>query len=73
VANRQVTIAARLVGEKWEAVLLQDGKFMRSFVGERGQTLGGVVGGVVAEYISVTYNTGTEIAMNLSITEPDAN
>ena len=72
MANTQVTIAARKIGEKWEAVLLRDGKFLRAFQGEKGQSLGGVVGGQVAEYISVNRNEGTEIAINVSINEPDA-
>jgi hypothetical protein len=72
VANTQVTIASRKIGGTWEAVLLTDGKFMRAFQGQVGQSLGGVVGGIVAEYISINRNEGTEIALNLSISEPDA-
>ena len=72
MANTQVTVAARKIGEKWEAVLLQDGKFMRAFQGEQAGTLQGLVGQALSGYLIVNRNEGTEIAVNISVNEPDA-
>lgn len=73
MANTQVTVAARKVGETWEAVLLQDGKFMRAFQGLVGGSLNGLVGPALTTYLMVERNEGTEIGVNISVNEPDAN
>jgi len=72
MANTQVTVAARLTGERWEAVLLQDGKFMRAFQGAREQSLDSLVGASLTAFLTVTRNEGTEIGVNISVNEPDA-
>jgi hypothetical protein len=72
MTNQQLTIAARLTGERWEAALVADGKFQKAFVGERGETLGQVVGTVLTALLAVQRNEGTELGISLSINEPDS-
>ena len=72
MANTQVTLAARKTGEVWEAALVQDGKFMRAYRGERGEELGSVIGVTLMTLLAVTRNEGTEVALTLMTNEPDA-
>lgn len=72
VANKQVTLAARKTGETWEAALVVDGKFMRAFMGSPGESLSALAGIVLLSWLSPVHNQGTEVAVNISISEPDA-
>ena len=69
---QNMTVAARKTGDKWEAALVIDGKFMRAFTGEDGGTLASLVGLTVTAALSAPRNEGTEIGINITVAEPDA-
>jgi len=73
MAQTNVTIAARLLGGKWEAVLLKDGRFLRAMVsGQADESLGELVGLHLDELLRVKRNEGAEVGVSITVNEPDA-
>jgi hypothetical protein len=67
-----MTVAARKTGDKWEAALVQDGRFMRAFQGAPYDSLAVVVNHVMFALLDVNRNEGTEVSVNITVSEPDA-
>lgn len=72
MTTQNLTVAARKPGDRWEAALVVDGKFMRAFTGGEGDTLLSLVGATLTALLSVNRNEGTEIGINITVAEPDA-
>ncbi len=72
MAEASVTVAARKVGESWEAALIDGGKFMRAYTSSRGGNLSEIVGALLSGYLTMDRNQGTSVGISISVSEPDA-
>jgi len=65
-----LTIAAKRINGNWEAALIVDGRFARSFVNETITEI--VSSGMVPLIATNTAEEGTEVTFNVEITTPPA-
>jgi len=60
----QATVAAKKIDGKWEAALINEGRFGRSFVGK---SIAEIVTKAISPMLAVDLADGAEIAVNVAI------